>query len=105
MAKGKHAAALFEVMSKGRLAGGKSTPTPGAGMPTPKWWFNSKNRGTKTIPPQEPAIQEDEHQDSQPETDELPPEPQVTVTPVISSYAAPETHDPSPSFKPQPVEV
>src|SRR4051812_24161967 len=56
MAKGKRAQALFEVMSKGRLAGGKSAPTPGAGIPTPKWWFNSKNRsGTKVIPPQETA--------------------------------------------------
>lgn len=57
MAKGKHATALFEVMSKARLNGQKAgTPSPGGGIPTPKWWFKSKSKGdVRTIPPAEPV--------------------------------------------------
>ena len=48
MAKGKHAAALFEVMNKTRFPGGRngsSSGGGGGGIPTPKWWFKSSNGG------------------------------------------------------------
>lgn len=57
MAKGKHATALFEVMSKARLSAQKAgTPSSGGGIPTPKWWFKSKSKSDiKAVAPAEPA--------------------------------------------------
>jgi hypothetical protein len=49
MAKGKHAAALFEVMNKTKFPGGRngsSSGGGGGGIPTPKWWFKSSNGGS-----------------------------------------------------------
>src|SRR3954447_26504916 len=50
MAKGKHAAALFEVMNKTKFTGGRNGSSSGGGgggggIPTPKWWFKSSNGG------------------------------------------------------------
>jgi hypothetical protein len=49
MAKGKHAAALFEVMNKTKFPGGRNGSSSGGGsgggIPTPKWWFKSSNGG------------------------------------------------------------
>jgi hypothetical protein len=55
MAKRKRGRALFEVMSQHRGAGGRTEPTPSrGGIPTPKWWFKSKNRGdVRTFAPGE----------------------------------------------------
>lgn len=42
MAKGKHAAALFEVIHSDRRFGKKVSPADS--MSTPKWWFKGKNK-------------------------------------------------------------
>jgi hypothetical protein len=107
MAKGKHATALFEVMSKGKLAGGKSAPSPGGGIPTPKWWFNSKNRsGVRMMPPQEP---EETLEPAEQEYEEAPaaaPRPAPAPAPVMaSSYEAPEPILEPAGHRPQPVAV
>jgi hypothetical protein len=100
MAKHKRATALFEVMSKGRLAGGKSAPTPGGGIPTPKWWFNSKNRsGTRVEAPEEPAdIAEQEIDDT-----DLPPVEEPAVHHETAHAEMNEPADESFGMRPQPV--
>src|SRR3954464_11307134 len=61
MAKGKRGRALFEVMSQHKGASGRSEPTPSkGGIPTPKWWFKSKNRGdVRTFAPGEKPASDD----------------------------------------------
>jgi hypothetical protein len=48
MAKGKHAAALFEVIHTDRRFG-KKTP-PARALATPKWWFKGKRTGVADAP-------------------------------------------------------
>lgn len=104
MAKGKHAAALFEVMSKGKLAGGKSAPTPGSGIPTPKWWFNSKNRsGTRVLPPEEPIEPaEQEYEESPAPVSRSSP---TVAAPTHSAFDMPETEPDVRAPRTQPVAV
>jgi hypothetical protein len=106
MAKGKHATALFEVMSKTKLANGKSATTPSGGIPTPKWWFNSKNRtGVKVLPPEETLdVPEDEAPD--PDLDTPSPRPSPVMAPqMISSIDVSEANSAAPAPRVQPVAV
>lgn len=100
MAKGKRATALFEVMSKARLAGGKNAPTPGGGIPTPKWWFNSKNRGgVRVIPPEEPALPPEPPAHEELET---PESDHYVEEPALAAESNP-ANDADSSVRPQPV--
>jgi len=47
MAKGKHAAALFEVIHSDRRFG-KKTP-PSRALATPKWWFKGKSKSNEPV--------------------------------------------------------
>ncbi len=95
MAKGKHATALFEVMNKTRFAGGRtgSTGGGGGGIPTPKWWFKSRNGGDgkSLLSPDEAPQAEAE---AAPYVEEaLPPRPApVIMPPLASSVEVPDVN-------------
>ena len=100
MAKGKRATALFEVMSKAKSAGG-GPGRPGGGIPTPKWWFRSTNRGeVKTLAP------------TTSDTGDIPediPQPVEKVRrlspPLATSIDVPESTPTAPAPRVQPFEV
>src|SRR5258705_6327546 len=94
MAKGKHATALFEVMNKTRFAGGRTGSTGGGGgIPTPKWWFKSRNGGDgKSLLSPDEAPQADV--EPAPYMEEaLPPRPApVIMPPMASSVEVPDVN-------------
>jgi hypothetical protein len=108
MAKGKHATALFEVMNKTRFAGGRtgSTGGGGGGIPTPKWWFKSRNGGDgkSLLSPDEAPQPEAE---AAPYVEEaLPPRPApVIMPPMASSVEVPDVSPAPAAAREQPVAV
>jgi hypothetical protein len=109
MAKGKHATALFEVMNKSRLSGGRMpSGASEGGFPTPKWWFKSRGGGeVKVMPPDEPSAPAPVVEVAPPPVVEEPPAPRqgLRLTPLTSSVDIPEISPPAPSARLQPVVV
>jgi hypothetical protein len=104
MAKGKNAAALFEVMNKSRFPGGRTASNAGeGGFPTPKWWFKSRNGGdVKVMAPDEPPAS----MSAAPMIEEpvVRPAP-VRETPLVSSIDLPDMSPTAASPRTQPVAV
>src|SRR5260221_7813608 len=107
MAKGKHATALFEVMNKTRFAGARTGSTgSGGGIPTPKWWFKSRNGGDgKTLLSPDEAPQADV--EPAPYVEEaLPPRPApMIMPPMASSVEVPDVNPAVAAPRAQPVAV
>src|SRR5215204_33299 len=104
MAKGKRGRALFEVMSQHKGASGRSEPTPSkGGIPTPKWWFKSKNqRDVRTFAPGE-KLSDDARTTlvDEPPTADVYADEQFTP----SSQSSVDESDNDPTVRPQPVSV
>lgn len=109
MAKGKHATALFEVMSKSRFSGGRGeSASSGGGIPTPKWWFKSRGGNGNEIRTMAPETSSavDIEEAAAPPLEEPPARPApVMMPPLASSIDVPQVSMAAPTPRVQPVAV
>src|SRR3954471_23754509 len=93
MAKGKRAAALFEVIQQAKQK--EQLRATGGGFLTPSWWFKSKSapNGAAAHPPEPVA---------KPAPAPRPAPTLKNVLPARPAPIVPEIHEPEPEFETEP---